>query len=117
LEIALEVKTEEVQTMLTNITNIYECLEIPEDEQLALATQQVCPLVDLLSGENYCLILEENRKANQLKKENMDRLVQKARIRLETLQQYTLHSRAWFRRPGSDWRPFSSTRFTAGHKF
>jgi len=92
LENAKKMKTEEVRGMLDVIQTLYIRLEVPQNEQLALASGSVCGFEELLCGDNYQEILDELRRMETLKKENIGFLMSKSKNRLEILQENVLLS-------------------------
>ncbi|XP_023334457.1 uncharacterized protein LOC111705967 isoform X2 [Eurytemora carolleeae] len=86
LENLREVRMEEVEGMLYSINNLYQKLNIPVNDRLALATGAVSGIQDLLSESNYQDIKEELSRVTVLKQKSMDMLVAGARVRLEKIQ-------------------------------
>jgi len=92
LENAKKIKTEEVMGMLDTIQNLYIRLEVPESEQLALASGSVCGIEELLCGDNYQDLLHELQRMETLKKEKIGFLISKSEERLAILQEDVLLS-------------------------
>merc|ERR1719318_1300222 len=85
LRTTLDQKRDEVEALMTDITNLYSRLIIPATEQCPLSTGQVCGVEELIRDENLNQLKLEKMKLEVMKNENMKIIVDNAKSELSEL--------------------------------
>merc|ERR1719318_2016059 len=85
LKTTLDQKRDEVEALMSDISNLYSRLSIPATEQCPLSTGQVCGVEELIRDDNLNQLRQEKLKLEVMKNENLKIIVDNAKSELTEL--------------------------------
>eukprot|EP00092_Neocalanus_flemingeri_P018419 GFUD01019934.1.p1 GENE.GFUD01019934.1~~GFUD01019934.1.p1 ORF type:complete len:724 (-),score=194.61 GFUD01019934.1:76-2247(-) len=85
LRMTFDHKKVEVTILMKQISALYARLDTPASEQCPLSTGQVCGVEELVKNDNFLQLKEEKLRLDIIKKENMAKFINNAKIELDGL--------------------------------